>query len=95
MDVPLDQKVMTADTKQGAATQLNSNNVESGIGDLRRVAGHQAERADSMLPIEAMKYSANTIACVSHKYEHYAGQVVGPKQVLCNAFQCDSTCEEK
>ena len=28
-----------------------------------------------MLPIEAMKYSANTIAGVSHQYEHYAGKL--------------------
>ena len=56
-DVSLDQKALTIDTKQRAVTQLTSNNVESGIGDLWSVAGHQAERADSMLPIEAMKYS--------------------------------------
>ena len=62
IDVPLDQK----------ATTTATNIVESGIGDLRSVAGHQAEQADSMLPIEAMNYSANTIADVSHQYEHYA-----------------------
>ena len=45
--------------------------VETGIVDLRSVAGHQVERADSMLPIEAMKYSVNTIADVSYQYEHY------------------------
>ena len=33
MDVSLDQKAITTDTKQGAVTQLTSNNVESGIGD--------------------------------------------------------------
>ena len=38
MDVPLDQKAKTVAT----------NNVESGIGDLRSAAGHQAEQADSM-----------------------------------------------
>ena len=70
-DVPLDQKAITIDAKQRAVTQLTSNNYESGIGDLRSVAGHQAERADSMLPIEAMKYSANTIADVSYQFEHY------------------------
>ena len=48
MDVSLDQKAITTDTKQRAVTQLTSNTVESGIGDLRSVAGHQAERADSM-----------------------------------------------
>ena len=57
MDVPLDQK----------ATTTATNIVESGIGDLRSVAGHQAEQADSMLPIEAMNISANTIADVSHQ----------------------------
>ena len=45
--------------------------LKRGIGDLRSVAGHQAERADSMLPTEAMKYSADTIADVSYQYEHY------------------------
>ena len=39
--------------------------------DWRSVAGHQAEQADSMLPAEALKYSANTIGDVSHQYEHY------------------------
>ena len=58
MDVPLDQK----------ATTIAINNVESGIGDLRSVAGHQAEQADSMLPTGAMKYSANTMADVSHSF---------------------------
>ena len=53
MDVSLDQKALTTDTKQRAVTQLTSNNVGSVIGDLRSVAPHQAERADSMLPIEA------------------------------------------
>ena len=75
MDVSLDQKAITTDTKQRAETQLTTNNVESGIGDLRSVAGHQAERADSMLPIEAMKYSANTIADVTYQYEHYTGKL--------------------
>ena len=62
---PLDQK----------ATTTATNKFESGIGDLRSVAGHQAEQADPMLPIEAMKYSANTIADVSHEYERYAGKL--------------------
>ena len=65
MDVPLDQKATTTATK----------NVESGIGDLRSVAGHQTEQADCMLPLQAMKYSANTIADVSRQYEHYAGKL--------------------
>ena len=60
MDVPLDQK----------ATTTATNNVESSIGDLRSVAGHQAEQTESMVPPEAMKYSANTIADFSHQYEH-------------------------
>ena len=42
---------------------------------MRSVAGHQAERADSMLPAEAMKYSANTIADVGRQYEHYTGKL--------------------
>ena len=45
MDVSLDQKALTSDPMQRAVTQLTSNNAESGIGDLRSVARHQAERA--------------------------------------------------
>ena len=71
MDVSLDQQDTAIATKQRAGTQLTTNNVEIGIGDLRSVAGHQAERADSMFPVEAMKYSANTIADVGYKDEHY------------------------
>ena len=56
---------------QSAATHLTTNTVESGNGDLKRVAGHQAEQADSILPSEAVKYSSNTIADASHQYEHY------------------------
>ena len=62
MDVSLDQKTTTTATKERAALQWATNSGESGIGDLKSVAGHQAEQADSMLPIKAMKYSANTIA---------------------------------
>ena len=75
MDVSLDQKATTTAAKQRAGTQLTTNNVESGIGDLKKVAGHQAERADSMLPVEAIKYSANTIADVNHQYEHCTGKL--------------------
>ena len=95
MDVSLDQEAITTGTKQRAVTQLTSNNVESGIGDLRSVAGHQAERADSMLPSEAMKYSANTIADVSYQYEHYTGKLWDRDKCVAKAFQCDSTGEEK
>ena len=56
MDVTLDQKATTTATKQRARTQLTTNNVESGTGDLRSVAGHQAERADSMLPVETRSF---------------------------------------
>ena len=60
---------------QRGGTQLTTNNVESGIGGLRIVAGQQVEQADSMLPIEAMKSSANTIAGVNRQYEHYTGKL--------------------
>ena len=62
MIVSLDRDVTTTATMQRAGTQMTTNNVESGIGGLRSVAGHQAEQADAMLPIEAMKFSANTLA---------------------------------
>ena len=75
MDVSLDQQATATAAKQRAGTQLTANNVESGIGDLRSVGGYQAERADSMLPVEAMKYSANTIADVGYQYEHYTGKL--------------------
>ena len=42
---------------------------------LRSVAGHQAERADPVLPVEAMKYSANTIAVVGYQFEHNTGKL--------------------
>ena len=72
MDVSLDQKATTTATKQRAGTQLTTNNVGSGIGGLRSNAGHQAERTESMLTIEAMKKSSvNAIVDVSHKYDHY------------------------
>ena len=72
MDVPLDQK----------ATTTAVNNVANRIGDLRSVAGHQAVQADSMLPIEAMKFSGTRL-------------LVSVTSMSCEAFQCDSTCEEK
>ena len=55
MDVSLDQK----------------NDVESGIGGSKSVAGHQAEQANSILSIEAMKCSANKTGEVSQQYEDY------------------------
>ena len=39
---------------------------------MRKFDGHQAEQADSMLPIEAMQYSVNKIGDVSPQCEHYA-----------------------
>ena len=54
---------------------MTTNNVESGIGGLRSVAGSQTERADVRLLIEAMKYSVNTIADVSYQYEQYTGKL--------------------
>ena len=72
VDVSLDQKTTTTATKQRAATQLATNNVESGVGDSKSVAGHQTEQTESILPIQAMKYSANTIAEVSYQYEHFS-----------------------
>ena len=95
MDVSLDQQTTTTATTQRAATQLAANNVESGIGDSKSVAGHQAEQADSILSIEAMKYSANTIAKVTYQCEQLHWKVVGPRQVRCEAFQFESTGEEK
>ena len=38
MDVSLDQKAITTDTKQRAITKLTTNNDESRIGDWRSVA---------------------------------------------------------
>ena len=75
-DVPLDQM----------ATATATNNVESGIGDLRSVAGHQAEEADSMLPNDTMKYSANTTADVSHQCEHYAGKLQDRNKCVAKHF---------
>ena len=72
-------KATTTATNQRAGTQLTTNSVVSGIGDLRSVAGYQAERADGLLPIEAMKYSAN-ITGASHQYEHYAGKLWDPNK---------------
>ena len=66
-NVSLDQKTTTTATKQRSVTQLSTNNVDSGVGGLRSVAGHQVEQADSMLPDEALKYSANTIGEVSNQ----------------------------
>ena len=74
MDVSLDQKATTTATKKRAGTQMITNKVESDIGDLGSVAGHQAERADLMLPVEAMTYSANTVVGVGYQYEHYIGK---------------------
>ena len=55
MKVSLERGGTTTAAIQRVGTQLTTNNVESGIGGLRSVAGHQAEQADAMLPIEAMK----------------------------------------
>ena len=45
------------------------------MGGLKSFVGHQAEQANSMLPIEAMKSCVNTIADVSFLYEHYTGKL--------------------
>ena len=45
--------------------------MENCLGGLRNVAAHQAEQADSMLPVEAKKFSANTVADVSYQYDHH------------------------
>ena len=50
MDVSLDQKATPTATMQRAGT-IATNNFGSGTDDLWSVAGHQGERADSMLPI--------------------------------------------
>ena len=74
---------------------MTTNNVESGIGGLRSVAGHQVEQTDTMLPIEAMISSANTIADVSRQYEHYTGKLQDRDKCVAKHFQCDSTEKEK
>ena len=50
MDVSRDQNATTTATKQKEGTQLTTKDVESGSVGWRSAAGHQAERADSMLP---------------------------------------------
>ena len=75
MKVWLDREATTTARLQRAGTPLTTNNVESGIGGLRSVPGHQAELADARLPIEAMKASANTIADISRQYEHHTGKL--------------------
>ena len=87
MGVSPDQNATTNATKRRTETQLTTNSVESYIGGLRNVAGHQAERADVLLPFEAMKYSANTIADVSHQYEHCEGKLGDRNK---HDVQCDS-----
>ena len=75
-DVSLDQNATTVATKQSAETQMTPDNVEGCIGGLRSFDGHQAEQADSMLPIKAMeKSSVNTIDDVSHWYDHCTRQL--------------------
>ena len=49
--------------------------MENCLGGLRNVAGHQVEPADSMLPMEVIKFSANTIAAVSYPYKHYTEEL--------------------
>ena len=72
MDVSLDQKAATTATKEFAGTHLDQQILlKADTGEFRSVAGHLAERADSMLPVDAMKYSANTIAHVGYQYEQY------------------------
>ena len=45
-----------------------------------------AERADSMLPVEAMKYSANTIADVGYQYEHHTRKLWGRDKCVARHF---------
>ena len=80
MDVSLGQKATRLLQKSKSRNTIDYN-VESGIGDLRSVAGHQAQHADAMLPIEAMKFSANTIADVGYQYERQTGK-------LCDGNKC-------
>ena len=89
MKVSLERGGTTTAAIQRVGTQLTTNNVESGIGGLRSVAGHQAEQGDAMLPIEAMKSSANTVTDVSRQYEHYTHR----EEVL--GLFCDHEAEQK
>ena len=65
-----ESKCPTTATKRRTETQLTTNSGESCTGGLRNVAGHQAERADVLLPVEARKFHMNTIADVRRQYEH-------------------------
>ena len=56
MDGSLNQNATITATLRTAETPWTTNLVEGCIGGLRNVAGHQAERADVLLPIEAMKF---------------------------------------
>ena len=70
------QNVTTGATKQRAGTQLTPNNVEGCVGCLRSFDGHQAEQADWMLSVEAIKKSsANTTDDVSHRYDSHTGKL--------------------
>ena len=95
MKVSLDRDVTATATIQRVGTQLTTNNVESSIGSSRSVAGHQAEQADAMLPIEAMKSSANTITEVSPQYEHHTGKLWDRDKCIAKAFQCNPTGKGK
>ena len=75
VDVSLNQNTTTTATKRRTETQLTTNSVESCVGGLRNVAGNQAERADVLLPVEAMKFHMNTIADVSRQYENCDGKL--------------------
>ena len=55
VDVSLNQHATTTAAKRTAETQSTTNSVESCIGGLRKVEGHQAERADVLLPVVSMQ----------------------------------------
>ena len=75
MDGSLNQNATITATLRTAETPWTTNLVAGCIGGLRNVAGHQAERADVLLPIEAMKFYMNTTADVCRQYEHCDGKL--------------------
>ena len=45
------------------------------VAGLRKVARHQSQQSDMLLPIEVTRSSANTIAEDGHPYEHCIGKL--------------------
>ena len=74
-DVSLNQNATRTVSKQRAGTQWTTSNVENWTGGLWNVVGHQAERGESMLSMETIKFSASTIADVSYQFQHYIGKL--------------------